>query len=106
MPRACISDDLCIKISVEISCSDEVLFELSAECLIQTAQNQFGMRSMRLLACKSALQHRSNECGRNAVAGYVGDENTELVAIQHEEIVEVAGEPEPQSALPDFPWRC
>jgi hypothetical protein len=92
MPRSSISDDLCIKISVPLSCSDEVLFELSAESLIQTDQNQFGMLSMRLVACKGALQHRSDERGRNAVAGYVGDENTELVAIQHEEIVEVAGD--------------
>src|SRR5258706_646365 len=49
------------------------------------------MLSVRLLASKSALQHRSDKGGGNAVAGDVGDENAELIAFEHEEIIEIAG---------------
>jgi hypothetical protein len=34
-----ITDDLCVEISVQAGCSDEVLFEFSAESLIQTDKN-------------------------------------------------------------------
>jgi hypothetical protein len=50
------------------------------------------MHSVRLLTSKGTLQQRSDKCGRNAVAGDVGDENAKLIAFESEEIVEIAGD--------------
>src|SRR5271169_1411915 len=46
----------------------------------------------RCLHSKSNLKHGSDERGRNAVAGDVGNETAELTAFERKEIVEVAGD--------------
>jgi len=90
--RSCITDDLCIEISVQIGCSDEVLFEFSAKSLVQANEHAFRILSVGCLRGKSDLQHGSDERGRDAVTGDVGDENAELIACERKEIVEIAGD--------------
>src|SRR5579864_4174707 len=92
MARGAVAYDFCIEISVHVGCRNKVLLEFSTQSFIQAGKDEFGILSVGLLASKGALQHRSDECGRNAVAGDVCDENAELAAIEREEIIEIAGD--------------
>ena len=92
MSRSRVTDDFCVKISVQISRSDEVVYEFSAERLIQRGKNQFGMLRVRLLSGESDFQHGSDDGGGHAVTGNIRNENAELIFFQREEIVEIAGD--------------
>ena len=90
VPGAGVADNLGIKVRVQISGGDEVIFKLSAQSLVQSGEDACRVLRVSGLARKGDFEHGSDQRGRNAVPGDVGDENAEMIPFERQEIVEVA----------------
>ena len=92
MSRAGVAEEFLLKVEVDVGGGDEVRGEFAGQGAVETGENLCGFRCLVSLAGESDLNHRSNEGGRKAVAGDVGDENADVLVVDLDEIVEVAGD--------------
>src|SRR5271169_4772601 len=90
MARARVADDFFVKINIQVRRGDEVIFKLSAESVVQSGNDTSRLLGVRDLTCKSDFEHRCDKRGGNAMAGNVGDEDAQLIAIENEKIVEIS----------------
>src|SRR3981189_350832 len=91
MARGRIAQNALLQIHKEIGGGDEMLFEFSAQSLVEARENARGIVCVRDLSSERNFQHGGDQSRGNAVTCNVRDKNAEVLFINGEEIIEVAG---------------
>src|SRR5262249_49957399 len=90
--RAGIAQKMILEIHIDVGSGDEVLGEFAAQGKIQTRQNLARLRSMVSLSLEGDLEHGGNERRGKAMAGNIGDEDADVLLVNLNEIVKIAGD--------------
>ena len=91
MTCASIAQELFLEVEIDVGGGDEVGSEFSGEGVVKSNEHLGGFRGVRSLSGESDLNHGGDERGGQAMAGHVGDEDADVLVIDSNEIVEIAG---------------
>ena len=90
MPGGAVADHARGGVDEQVAGRDVLAAQSPAERLVHTGQH--GRRTLGVIPLRRErhLDHRSNQGGRNAVAGDIGHEDADALGVNLQEIVEVA----------------
>src|SRR6266478_1037655 len=87
-----VAQDQLVQVDENVGRGDEVLLKFPAKGAIQTGEDARGIFRVRRLSRKSDLEHGGDQRRGHAVTGDVGDQDADSSFVDHEKIVEVAGD--------------
>ena len=90
--RAGVAQKMILEIHIDVGSGDEVLTEFAAQGKIQTRQNLGRVRSMVGLPLERDLEHGGDERRGKAMAGNIGDKDADVLVVNLNEVVKVAGD--------------
>src|SRR6516165_8275391 len=90
--RAGVAKKMILEIHIDVGSGDEILSEFAAQGKIQTRQDLGRLRSMVGLSFERDLEHGGNKRRGKAMAGNIGDEDADVLVVNLNEIVKVAGD--------------
>ena len=90
MAGACVAHHFRFQVDEDVRGGHEVVFEFSAERAIEASEDARWDVGVSGLRGKGDLEHGSDERSGDAVTGDIGDQNPDVLVIDHQKIVEIA----------------
>src|SRR3954467_9899703 len=78
-------------VDIDVSGGNELFLRVAVQDGVHSGEQDCGVGCVGALRGGSEFDHGGDQRGRNAVAGYVGDEEAGLLRVGEEEVVEVSG---------------
>src|SRR4051812_2188093 len=92
MSRGGVAESAGGGVEIDVGGGDELFLGVAVQDGVHAGKQGCGVGCVGALRGGGEFDHRSDQRGRNAVAGYVGDKEAGLLRIGEEEVVEISGD--------------